>query len=223
MSQRGERATGRRTRRASLAPAAQPAQHVGERATEQNAQVDMVPDETLLAGLATGDREIAVAFVQRFQRAVFGVALAVVGDSRLAEDVAQQTFERAWRHAQIYDSRRGSVRTWVATIARNLAIDLIRGRRPVSVDPDDLGVLVDAVRQGPERRAPASEAGAELGRAIAVLPIDQARAVVLAGIYGLTAKEVAQFERIPLGTAKTRIRTAMGKLRSALVKRVNHG
>lgn len=196
----------------------------GKRTIGLSAQVDTVPDETLLAGLAVGDQEIGVAFVQRFQNAVFGVALAVVGDSGLAEDVAQRTFEHAWRHAQIYDSRRGSVRTWVTTIARNLAIDLIRVRRPVSVDPDDLGVLVDAVRQGPEQRAPTGEACAELRRAIAVLPIDQVRAIVLAGIYGMAAKEVAQFERIPLGTAKTRIRTAMGKLRGApVMKRANHG
>lgn len=74
--------------------------------------MDRLPDEALLSGLATGDPELAVVFVRRFQRWVFGVAMAVTGDEQLAGDVAQSTFERAWRYAQIYDSRRGSVTTW---------------------------------------------------------------------------------------------------------------
>ena len=189
-----------------------------------SARLDALPDEALLAGLGTGEQAIALAFVRRFQHTVFGVALAVVCDTRLAEDVAQQTFERAWRHARVYDSRRGSVRTWLTTIARNLAIDTIRVRRPVPVDPDDLGALVSAVRQGPEQRTLANEASTELYQAIRALPVEQARAVVLAGIHGMTAREVAEFEDIPLGTAKTRIRAAMTKLRSALdPKRADHG
>ena len=102
-------------------------------------------DETLLAGLTTGDPEIAVAFVRRFQRTVYGVAIAVVGDPQLAEDIAQQTFERAWRHAQMYDSRRGSVKTWLTTIAHDLAIDTVRARRSTPVAPEDLDALLDIV------------------------------------------------------------------------------
>ena len=71
---------------------------------------DGLPDETLLAGLGAGDAELSLAFVRRFQRVVFGVAVTVVGDPAVAEDVAQQAFEQAWRHAQVYDSRRGTVR-----------------------------------------------------------------------------------------------------------------
>ncbi|HEX5120250.1 MAG TPA: sigma-70 family RNA polymerase sigma factor [Pseudonocardiaceae bacterium] len=174
-------------------------------------------------GLGTGDPEIAVAFVRRFQRTVFGVAVAVLGDPKLAEDVAQQTFERAWRHAQVYDSRRGSVRTWLTTIAHNLAIDVVRARKPVPVDPSELTDMLGAIRDTPERRAMASEDARELRAELALLPKEQARAVVLAGIYGMTAKQIAELESIPLGTAKTRIRTAMEKLRGRLnVKRADH-
>jgi RNA polymerase sigma factor (sigma-70 family) len=191
---------------------------------ERGLSVETLPDETLLAGLGTGDAEIAVAFVRRFQRTVFGVALAVLGDVRLAEDVAQQTFERAWRHAQVYDSRRGSVRTWITTIARNLAVDTARLRRATPVDPSDLVDMLGVVSESAEQRAVRGESVEELRRAVASLPEAQARAVVLAGIHGLTAREIAEFERIPLGTAKTRIRAAMGKLRAMLVtRRVGHG
>ena len=87
---------------------------------------DGLPDETLLAGLGAGDADLSLAFVRRFQRIVFGVAMTIVGDPAAAEDVAQQAFEQAWRHAQVYDSRRGSVRAWLTTIAHNLAVDVLR-------------------------------------------------------------------------------------------------
>lgn len=185
--------------------------------------VDRLPDEALLAGLGSGDAETALAFVRRFQHIVFGVAVTVVGDPRLAEDVAQQTFERAWRHAQVFDSRRGSVRTWLTTIARNLAIDAVRLHRPAPVDPNELVTLLGVATDDPERRALLGESTTELRAALAELPAEQARAIVLAGMYGRTAREIAESEGIPLGTAKTRIRAALGKLRTALAtKQADH-
>ncbi|MEU0836534.1 RNA polymerase sigma factor [Streptomyces sp. NPDC056231] len=181
--------------------------------------LERVPDEALLAALMTGDPEIAVAFVRRFQRRVFGVAVAVIGDVQLAEDIAQQTFERACRHAQVYDPRRGSVPTWLAAIAHNLAIDAVRARKATPVDPTDLENMMETVTSTPEQQALSAEAAAELRRAVAALPRDQARALVMAGIYGMTAQQVADFEKIPLGTAKTRVRAAMGKLRASLATR----
>ncbi|AJC61631.1 MULTISPECIES: RNA polymerase sigma factor [Streptomyces] len=178
--------------------------------------VGRISDEALLAGLATGDPELAVTFVRRFQHTVFGVALAVTRDPQLAEDIAQQTFERAWRHAQVYDSRRGSVTAWLTTIAHNLAIDAVRSRRPAPVAPEDLDALLDAVTDTPEQQALAHEASATLRAAVAQLPGGQRRALVMAGLYGMTAQQIADWEHIPLGTAKTRIRTAMGKLRATL-------
>jgi RNA polymerase sigma factor (sigma-70 family) len=176
---------------------------------------DRLSDETLLAGLGAGDADLSIAFVRRFQRIVFGVALTVLGDRNIAEDVAQQTFEQAWRHAQVYDSRRGSVRAWLTTITHNLAIDVVRARTSVPVDPDDLPAILAAVTDTPERLAVAHDSAAQLRRALAELPSPQARAVAMAGIYGMTARQIADGEGIPLGTAKTRIRDGMQKLRTA--------
>jgi RNA polymerase sigma factor (sigma-70 family) len=176
---------------------------------------EQMPDETLLAGLGAGDPELSVAFVRRFQRIVFGVALTVVRDPGTAEDIAQQAFEQAWRHAQVYDSRRGSVRTWLTTITHNLAIDVLRVRTSAPVDPDDIPALLTAVTDTPERRAVANDSAEGLRRTLARLPSPQARAVAMAGIYGMTARQVAEAEGIPLGTAKTRIRDGMQKLRAA--------
>ena len=178
---------------------------------------DRLPDETLLAGLGAGDADLAIAFVRRFQRLVFGVAVTVLSDPGIAEDVAQQAFEQAWRHAQVYDSRRGSVRAWLTTITHNLAIDVVRARTSAPVDPADLPALLTAVTDTPERLAVAHDNAAGVRRALARLPSPQARAVAMAGIYGMTARQIAVTEGIPLGTAKTRIRDGMLKLRAALL------
>lgn len=182
--------------------------------------MDQLPDETLLAGLGRGDDEVTVAFVRRFQARLYGVALSVLGDSRLAEDVAQQAFERAWRHAGTFDPRRGSVISWLTTIARNLAIDAARTRRAVPVDPDELWLRIATRAEGPERAVMAGLAADDLRQALHRLPPEQARAVVLAGIAGMSASQIAESEGVPLGTAKTRIRTGMQRLRATLTAEV---
>ena len=176
-----------------------------------------VSDEALLAGLASGESDAAVAFIRRFQRRVFGLAMTILSDTAAAEDVAQETFARAWRHADAFDPRRGPVATWLLTIARNLAIDTLRLRRADPVDPDTLvsvqGAAADA---GPEERAMMGDDARRLHEALATLPTDQRRALVLAAFYGKTAREIGESENVPLGTAKTRIRSAMIKLRASL-------
>lgn len=174
-----------------------------------------LPDEVLLAGYLIGDEELAMAFVRRFQAKVYGVAVAVTADAATAEDVAQLAFERAWRHGGAFDPRRGSVVTWLSTITRHVAIDAVRVRRPLPVDADVVLAQV-ATGGGPEGAALDHDAVAELRTALRRLPAEQARAVVLAGIAGLSASEVAEREGIPLGTAKTRIRAALRRLRTAL-------
>ena len=139
-----------------------------------------VSDDALLAGLASGDSEAATAFVARFQRRVYGLAFTMMGDSRAAEDVAQEAFVRAWRHAGAFDARRGSVVTWLLTITRNLAIDSMRVRRPVAVDPDTVFQMpIVATEPGPEQRAGQQEDADRLHAALAQLPEEQRRAIVL--------------------------------------------
>jgi RNA polymerase sigma factor (sigma-70 family) len=177
-----------------------------------------VSDDALLAGLATGDPEAASAFVRRFQRRVFGLAMTIVGEPRAAEDVAQEAFLRAWRHAGAYDPRRGTVITWLLTITRNLAIDSVRVRRPVALDPEAiLGLDLEGRERLPEELAALRDDADRLSAAMGRLPPEQRRALVLSGLLGFTAREVSEAEDIPLGTAKTRIRTGLLRLRAALV------
>lgn len=178
-----------------------------------------VTDESLLAGLGTGDPEAVAAFIRRFQRRIYGLAVSIVGDPTLAEDIAQETFARAWRHAQAYDPRRGPVAAWLLSICRNLSIDTLRPQRAQPTDPDMfLAMQIPAGGLEPADAAVRSDDAARLRAAIGRLPDDQRRSLVLAAFYGRTAREISEADGIPLGTAKTRIRTAMIKLRDAMTK-----
>ena len=186
------------------------------------APADQPADETLLAGMALGDERAGIAFVRRYQKRAFGLALSMVGDAALAEDVAQEALIRTWKHAAVYDARRGGVATWVLTITRNLAVDAMRLRRATPTDPQDFaGMGLLSGNRGPEERAIETEVVREVRAAVSALPPEQRRALVLAALYGHTAAEVSEIESIPLGTAKTRIRSGMLKLRAAMAAREN--
>jgi len=178
---------------------------------------DGVSDEALLAGMAHGDEQAAVAFVRRYQRRVYGLAFAMLGDAGAAEDVAQEALLRAWRHAAVYDPRRSAASTWVLTIARNLAIDSLRLRRSAPVDPEYfLAMGLAGGERLPEESIGSVGATPAIYAALAALPAEQRRAIVLAAVYARTAAEISASEGIPLGTAKTRIRAALSKLRVSL-------
>lgn len=181
--------------------------------------LDRLSDEALLAAVALEERDALAVFVRRFQRRVFGLAMTMTGDVSLADDISQMAFERAWRHAGSYDARRAAVPTWLLTITRNLAIDALRVRRDVPRDPWAMGDLltgpslaVDA--DDPLQAALATDQLGRLAPHLAALPREQRRAVLLATIGGRTAAEIASIEGIPVGTAKTRIRNGLRRLRA---------
>jgi RNA polymerase sigma-70 factor (ECF subfamily) len=175
--------------------------------------MEALSDEALLAGLGSGDPAAAAAFVRRFQGRVYGLALTMLHDRGLADEVAQETFVRAWRHAETYDARRGRVPSWLLTIARNLAVDRARVRSATPVDPDVLAAQLELDGE----TTPADVAERQRVReAVRALPDDQRRTLVLAMYAGKTALEISELDSVPLGTVKTRIRTAMLKLRQTL-------
>lgn len=179
---------------------------------------DRASDAALVAGLEVRDEEAAVAFVRRFQGPVFGLAVSITHDRGQAQDVSQEVFVRAWRAASSYDARRASVLTWLLTITRNAAIDSVRANRPTPMDGALLEEMITATMQAPSPEDAALR-HAERDAAVAnlrTLPVEQARAVALAVIGGRTAAEVSVHEGIPLGTAKTRIRTGLRRVREAM-------
>jgi RNA polymerase sigma factor (sigma-70 family) len=178
---------------------------------------DSLSDEALLAGLATGQADATAAFVRRFQARVYGLVITIVRDPGTAEDVAQETFVRAWRHAGTYDPRRGRVATWLLTIARNAAIDTMRLRRPEPLDPE---VVTARLQRGGgggavDDGAPPDERE-RVRAALAELPEEQRRALFQAAYQGRTSREISALEGVPQGTVKSRIRAAMLKLHESL-------
>jgi len=180
--------------------------------------MERVSDEALLAAMGTGDHQAAEILVRRHQRRIFGVAYAITGDPRVAEDVAQEAFLRIWRHAANFDPARSVASAWMARIARNLSIDHLRARRADPVDPAVLLALAERVRVADtvESEAARRDGVDRVRAALAALPQAQRRALVLASFYGYTATEIAAVDQLPVGTVKGRIRMGLQKMRVAL-------
>src|SRR5262249_12827668 len=153
------------------------------------------------------DPDAAASLVRRYQRRVYGLAVTILGDRSAAEDVAQETFVRAWRHASTYDARRGQVSTWLLTIARNLALDRARLTDARPVDPALLlAELADPASRDSGDVATRLADREQLRELLLALPEGQRRALVLATYFGRTAKEISELDGTPVGTVKTRVR-----------------
>jgi RNA polymerase sigma factor (sigma-70 family) len=178
---------------------------------------DSLSDEALLFGLDQGDPGVGITFVRRYQGRVYGLAHSIMRDPTQAEEIAQEALVRAWRHAHSYDPGRGSVSTWVLTITRNLAVDTLRRKGAQLADPR-AAIFLDQPAHGsmPEDAAIVTDETIRVRKALSRLPSEQRRALLLAAFYGYTAREISQAEAIPLGTAKTRVRRGLAKVRSLL-------
>jgi RNA polymerase sigma-70 factor (ECF subfamily) len=176
-------------------------------------------DEALLAGYATGDPDAAAVFVRRFQSRVVGLALLITRDQADAEEVAQDAFVRAWRYAASYDPRRGAVGGWLLGITRNVALDRVRvadRRRPLQLVADPpFDALIDPVDDAGDAAGRRDEL-ARVAVSLRGLPVEQRQALVSVTLLGLSAREYAEGAGVPLGTAKTRIRLGLRKLRERL-------
>jgi RNA polymerase sigma-70 factor (ECF subfamily) len=173
-------------------------------------------DEALLELVAAGDQEATSVLVRRYERRVYGLALAVLGDPHRAQEAAQEAIERVYRRAASFEPSRGSAAGWILTIARNAAIDERRrttgAQQAVALD----GLELSSQGPDPLDQAITNESLTAIRSKLAGLPEGQRRALVLAAWGGLTAAEIAEREQVPLGTAKTRLRSGLLNLRSAL-------
>ena len=148
----------------------------------------------------------------RYSAVVYSVALRVLGDTGAAEDVLQEVFMQLWRHPASFDSSRGRLASWLAVIARHRAIDVLRKRHP-QTDIDEVVVSVDADLEGAAQR---SRALAQVRQCLSTMPAEQRKPLEMAFFEGMTHSEIAERTGEPLGTVKTRIRSALMSLRSAL-------
>jgi RNA polymerase sigma-70 factor (ECF subfamily) len=164
--------------------------------------------------LLAGDEAAVRALYARFGRPVYTMGLRLLGTREAAEELTQDVFLTAWRKAARFDPSRGRLSTWLMTIAHNLAVD--RLRRETGVSRPHL-VLVDEVPDAPGARdeeAIVMERDAAV-RALATLSDAERRLLARAYFHGMTAREIAETDGIPLGTVKTRLRAALIKVRKA--------
>jgi len=166
------------------------------------------PPQSLLQKLAKGDKAALSEFYDLYAGLVNGIALRILRDVAEAEDVVQEVFLQAWRQAERYDASRGTPQAWLCTMARTRALDRLRRRAARREDASDAAPVPALL--------PKNEEALAVRKALDGLSIDQRRAVELAYYGGLTQSEIAQALGEPLGTIKTRIRTAMLRLREAL-------
>jgi RNA polymerase sigma-70 factor (ECF subfamily) len=172
-----------------------------------------VEERQLMEGLLAGDDDAIRAMYARFGRPVFTMGLRLLGSREAAEELTQDVFTTAWRKAARFDPARGRLSTWLMTIAHNLAVD--RLRRETGVSRPHL-VLVDEVPETPgvDEEDAVMERDAAL-RAISSLSDAEQRLLARAYFGGLTAREISEADGVPLGTVKTRLRTALIKVRKA--------
>ncbi|MBI2681826.1 MAG: sigma-70 family RNA polymerase sigma factor [Acidobacteriales bacterium] len=152
----------------------------------------------------------------RYSAIVYSVALRVLGDTGAAEDVMQEIFLRLWRTPELFDSNRGSLGAWLAVITRHRSIDQLRKRRP-ETGLEDVVVSVEAHL---EREVDRHRFLDRVRAVLRALPDEQQRAMEMAFFEGLTHSEIATRTGEPLGTIKTRIRSALIALRKGLADTV---
>ena len=160
------------------------------------------------------------ALYDRYSRLVFSLALNMVGDRAVAEEITLDVFTRVWEKAATYRADQAKVNTWLTSIVRYRAIDVLRQRR-VRPDHDSLSwaeVSNDhlAAHNDPAETAELHIRQQHVRAAVAELPEDQQQALALAYFKGYTHRQIATALDLPLGTVKTRIRLAMQKLRQLL-------
>ncbi|MBA2565107.1 MAG: sigma-70 family RNA polymerase sigma factor [Gemmatimonadetes bacterium] len=173
--------------------------------------------EALITRVAKRDTQAFAVLYDRTSGYVFGLLLRILHDREIAEEVAQEIYLQLWRTAATFDAKRSSVLAWIAMVARSRAIDRLRSdlsqrdalqelsaEAPPSGNPD------------PAEEASLRERRAWVREAVGSLPVEQRRTIELAFFEGLTHTEIASRTDTPLGTVKTRIRSAIGKLEQAL-------
>jgi len=189
---------------------------------EPEMKLEKSADEVLIRLIAETEKGAFEVLYDRYNRLVFSVALAIVGDRSVAEEVTLDVFVHVWRGAHTYHAERARVSTWLAAITRHHAIDVLRWQ---SARLDQNSLYLDELPFQKESGMPDLQEEAEtaiqkkrIREAVAQLPANQQEALMLAFFKGYSHQQIADLLEEPLGTVKTRIRRAMQQLRTMLLK-----
>jgi RNA polymerase sigma-70 factor (ECF subfamily) len=178
-------------------------------------------DGAVLRAMQGGDQAAVAALYDRYGGAAYGLAYRITNDATLAEDVVQEAYVSVWKQCGRFDPGRGQVRSWLLTIVHHRAVDAVRRRanRPERALPEGAEEFLEATGR-PEDLAEMSMDAAAVREAVAQVPEDQRRTIVMAYFEGLTHVEIAERMQVPLGTVKSRLRIGLEKMRETLRPKV---
>ena len=171
-------------------------------------------DEDLISLAAAGDAQAFATLYERHARAAYSLAYRMMGEKQSAEDLAQDAFLKVWRSAEGYRAERGSVRTWILSIAHNRAIDQLRST--ASRRRTQQKVEAEAPRSQPSEAFSETwrnSQGEQVREALGELPAEQLKVLELAYFSGYTHVEISELLGLPLGTVKGRMRLGLKKIR----------
>jgi RNA polymerase sigma-70 factor, ECF subfamily len=171
----------------------------------------------LVGRAARGDRQALRRLYDLYSPAAMAIALRMLKNRPVAEEIVQDTFVEVWRRAREYDASRGTVSAWVATIARTRALDRLRAEGRLSAAKEKAAAEPETPSVAPLELAVERQQRERVGAALQTLPAEQRTAIEMAYFDGLTQREIAEKLGQPLGTVKTRVRLAMEKLAVVLV------
>jgi RNA polymerase sigma-70 factor (ECF subfamily) len=182
------------------------------RATEQS-KTQAEAEELLVSQIARADADAFAVLYDRYGGPVYSLAVGILRDPHVAQDVTQDVFLGIWRGAAEFDARRGTARAWIFALAHHKTVDAVRRQQRSAMEPlsesivHGRDVVAEVIQRIESRR---------LRDALMVLSVEQRAAIVLAYYGGYTQQEIAERVGAPLGTVKTRMRDGLHRLRSTL-------
>jgi RNA polymerase sigma-70 factor (ECF subfamily) len=178
----------------------------------QGEKVETMDDAALLDAVAEGNQDAMGAVFDRYSRIVYSIAMRVLREPSLAEDVMQEVLLQVWKRPQSFVAQRGNLAAWLSVVARNRAIDVLRKRSPL----DPLGEMPLPDPRNMALETEQSWLIDKVKTVLETLPAEQQGPLELAYFQGLSHTEIAQRTGSPLGTVKTRIRAGLTTIRKAM-------
>ncbi|MDU0204838.1 RNA polymerase sigma factor [Paenibacillus sp. MAH-36] len=182
---------------------------------------ETISDHELMKRIINKDADALAFLYDKYEKPIFAFAYRIVQDTMMAEEVVQELFLRVWKAAERYNSENGKLTSWMFTLTRNIAIDLLRKKQnrtmQQTMEAEQLTAIPD---QGKSTEEAVLEEwrGQEIREALHGLNWDQQQVVELIYYQGYTQQEVSDQQSIPLGTVKSRVRLALKQLKERLTR-----
>ncbi len=184
--------------------------------------VQSPPDIALLKRIAEKEVEALSILYDRYSARFFGLALKILDDRALAEEVVQDLFLFIWQESRRFDNARGSCIAWLMVLCRNRCIDKLRSAKAnlkrTAILRENMDNFLTNESQDPLQFVSHKETQETVAQALAQIPEEQRTPIQLTYFEGLSQTEIAEYLKVPLGTIKTRIRLGMQKLRNLINK-----